>query len=154
MYSSVSVYLEKLKSYCSYQERCHQEVAQKLFKLGADKDQANEVIFALMQENYLKEERYAKALVRGKFRMNHWGRIKIIQQLKLKNISPKLIELALIEIDEKEYMNTIKMLMEKKRALYDSELDFILIDKIMKSVIQKGFETELVIDAANKLFRS
>ena len=66
--------LQKLKHYCGYQERCHSEVVQKLYELGARKKDHDEIIAALIQENYLNEERFAIAYAGGKYRMKQWGR--------------------------------------------------------------------------------
>ena len=72
--------MQKLKHYCAYQERCHSEVRDKLYRLSVWKKDHDEIIAALIEENYLDEERFAMAFAGGKFRMNQWGRIKIKQR--------------------------------------------------------------------------
>ena len=47
--------LQKLRHYCAYQERCHQEVKEKLFNLGIRKSQHDEIVSTLIEENYLNE---------------------------------------------------------------------------------------------------
>ena len=69
--------IQKLKHYCAYQERCHNDVKEKLYKLGVWKKEHDEIIAALIEENYLNEERFAIAYAGGKFRINNWGRTKI-----------------------------------------------------------------------------
>lgn len=63
----------KLRKYCDYQERCHQEVRNKLLELGVYGMDLEEVITQLIQEGHLNEERYAKSFVRGKFRIKRSG---------------------------------------------------------------------------------
>jgi len=63
--------LQKLKHYCAYQERCHSEVRDKLFKLGVYKRFHDEIIASLIEENYLNEERFAIAYAGGKWRTHH-----------------------------------------------------------------------------------
>jgi len=65
--------LEKLRRYCAYQDRCHQEVRQKLLSLKMYGDDLEEIITELINEDFLNEERYAQSFARGKFRMKKWG---------------------------------------------------------------------------------
>jgi len=90
--------LQKLRHYCSYQERCHSEVKTKLYQLGVSKTLWDEMIAELIQGNYLNEERFAMAFARGKFKMNHWGKRKIEFELKAKFISDYCIKKAMKEI--------------------------------------------------------
>ena len=78
--------LKKLQRYCAYQDRCHQEVRSKLLDLGIYGHDLEEVIVALIEDNFLNEERFARSFTRGKLRIKHWGRNKILQELKKKNI--------------------------------------------------------------------
>jgi regulatory protein len=94
--------LQKLKHYCAYQERCHSEVRDKLFSLGVYKKHHDDLIAALIAENYLNEERFAVAYAGGKWRIQHWGRVKIKYELKQKQISDYCIKKALKQIDEED----------------------------------------------------
>ena len=77
IYSTKKIMYEKMKHYCAYQERCQKEVEEKLRELKVDQDMADEIMLSLIHENFVKEERYAKAIARGKFRINQWGKVKI-----------------------------------------------------------------------------
>src|ERR687886_2511625 len=87
--------LQKLKQYCAYQERSHYEVVQKLWDLGVRKAEHDEIVSALIEEDYLNEERFAIQYAGGKFRMLQWGRVKIKQALKQKGVSEYCIKKAL-----------------------------------------------------------
>ena len=93
----------KVESYCAYQERSQQEVRDKLFELGLHLVDVENIICYLIEENFLNEERFAKAYALGKFRIKGWGKIKITQGLKLKNVSPALIKIGLKQIDMDDY---------------------------------------------------
>lgn len=134
----------KLYRYCVYQERCHQEVKQKLSELGLWGDEAEEIVTHLVQEGFLNEERFAKAYASGKFRLKHWGRLKIVRELEQRGLSIHCINAGLNEISESDYRQTILMLLAKKASVADASNLYTLRDKIAKSVIQKGFEPELV----------
>ncbi len=75
--------LIKAESYCAYQERCQQEVRDKLYSWGLHEVQVENVIAELIASNFINEERFAKAYAGGKFRIKKWGRVKIsIAKLK------------------------------------------------------------------------
>lgn len=134
----------KLYRYCAYQERCHQEVEQKLQELGMRGDAVDEIIHHLISEGFLNEERFAKNFASGKFRLKHWGRIKIVRELEQRNISVHCITSGLREISEVEYADALRGLLDKKASLTISPNLFSLRDKVSRFAIQKGFEPELV----------
>ncbi len=107
--------LSKLQRYCAYQDRCHKEVRSKLLDLGVRGYDVEDVMASLIEENFLNEERYARSFVRGKFRMKQWGRRKIQQELKMKNISAYCLKKGFEEIEEEEYWQTLMGVLEKKK---------------------------------------
>ncbi len=144
--------LEKLKHYCSYAERSHYDVEQQLFAYGVYKQDAAFVIATLIEENYLNEERYVKQMAGGKHRIKHWGRNKIIASLKQKGITNTyLIKAALSEIDEEAYLQKLQHLAEKKLATIKNEQYLVRKKKLMLYLLQKGYETNLVITVVEKL---
>src|SRR5690606_11761691 len=100
--------------YCNYQERSHQEVKDKLYELGAYTSEVNALMAELIEADLLNEERFGRAFVRGRFRLKHWGRVKIIQHLKQPRISEYLQKKALKEIDPSEYFGTAARLATRK----------------------------------------
>jgi len=72
---------QTIKQYCAYQERSHFEVKTALCSHGLTIGEADEIIAELISEDYLNEERFARAFARGKFRMKKWGRVKIRYEL-------------------------------------------------------------------------
>lgn len=137
--------LQKLKQYCAYQERCHLEVRDKLQSLRAGRSESEEIIAILISENYLNEERYAIQFAGGKFRMKQWGKNKIKQALKLKQISEYCIRKALENIDSDEYEKTFQKLTQQKLATLKSEKNiFIKKRKLQDFLLQKGYESDLI----------
>ena len=134
----------RIKAWCDRQERCHQEVKQKLASWGVFGEDQDHILSELIENNYLNEERFAKAYVSGKFRIKGWGRKKILQGLKARNISDYCIKSGLIEIDEEEYVEFLNRLSEKKLA-ENSELSlFDNRGKTAQYLIRRGFEKDLV----------
>ncbi|MFH1321626.1 MAG: regulatory protein RecX [Bacteroidota bacterium] len=136
--------LSKAREYCAYSERCQQEMRNKLYEWGLIPDVVESIIAELIIENFINEERYAKMFAGGKFRIKKWGRIKIRQKLQAKNISEYCIRKGFDEIDEADYMKTLKEISEKKARLVNETDEYIKRDKIAKYIINKGFEPEIV----------
>lgn len=142
--------LQKLKHYCAYQERCHSEVKEKLYSLGVWKKEHDEIIAALIEENYLNEERFAIAFAGGKWRIKQWGRVKIKYELKKKQVSDYSIKKALKQIEEEEYVKTLNRLAKQKYTALKNEQYLVREKKTMDYLLAKGFETELVREALKK----
>jgi regulatory protein len=136
--------LQKLKHYCAYQERCHSEVKEKLYNLGVWKNEHDEIIASLIQENYLNEERFAIAYAGGKFRVKQWGRVKIKYELKQKQVSEYCIKKALKQIDEEEYLAVLDKMAKEKYASLKNEQYLVRKKKTMAFLISRGFEAGLV----------
>ena len=133
--------LPKIKQYCTYQERCHAEVKEKLYSFGLYKKDVEQLMSQLIEENYLNEERFAIQYAGGKFRMNQWGRIKIKYALKQKQVSDYCIKKALKEINETDYKKTLQKLAEQKLKTLKAEKNiFSKKKKVQDYLLQKGYE--------------
>lgn len=138
--------LQKLRHYCGYQERSHKEAKDKLYSLGLFKQDVEETIAKLIEEDYLNEERFAISFAGGHFRSKQWGRVKISYELKQKGVSAYCINNALKLIDDEEYLEVIRTLARKKsESMKDDSLNaFARHQKIMNYMMQKGFEPQMV----------
>ncbi len=136
---------KKIKYYCAYQERCHAEVKTKLYSFGLYKNEVEQIISNLIEENYLNEERFAIAFAGGKFRVKQWGKIKIKYELKQKQISDYCIKKALKEITEEDYEKTIQKLATNKLANLKIEKNiFTKKSKLQNYLVGKGYEFDVV----------
>ena len=100
-----NIIIEKIQSYCLYQERCVKEVKNKLYSLKISSKLAENIVEYLINNDYLNEERYTKMFVQGKLRIKKWGRIKLKYELKLKGVDTNIIEDNINKINEEEYIN-------------------------------------------------
>ncbi|TYR36519.1 RecX family transcriptional regulator [Sphingobacterium phlebotomi] len=139
----------KAENYCAYQERAQQEVRNKLYEWGLHQEEVENIIVLLIEDNFLNEERFAKAYTLGKFRMKGWGKIKIKQHLKAKNISEPLIRLALKEINQEEYHKKIDETVKKKIKKPISSISFIEKSKLYTYLQSKGFENDIIYNKIN-----
>ena len=136
--------LAKAQHYCAYQERCHQEVKNKLYELGCNTDTVNEVMVTLIETNFLNEERFAKAFAGGKFRIKKWGRLKSKRELAARKISDYCIKAAMKEIDDKDYWECLVQLINKKLP---AKSDWKEQQKITTWLMSRGFELDLIKEA-------
>ncbi len=141
---NVEALTEKARRYCAYRERCTREVEEKLLRLGADRHATGQVIRALREEDFLDDQRYASIFVRGKFRQNGWGKVKIKAALRAKNIPEDHIRQALEEIDGDAYIQKLRTLMTQKRQTLKPRNEEDLRAKTAAYCIQKGYEPALV----------
>jgi regulatory protein len=137
----------KTARFCAYQERSQKEVRNKLYDLGLYRDEVEEVISSLIIDNYINEERFAKAYAGGKFRMKKWGKKKILMGLRQYDISDYCVKKGLQEIDEEDYKTVLYDLIEKRNISTSDDNVFVKRNKIAKYLIGRGFESELVWNA-------
>jgi regulatory protein len=146
--------LEKARNYCAYSERSQYDVRVKLQEWSIDQVSSESIISTLVEENFLNEERFAKAFAHGKLRINHWGRVKIKMALRQHQVSDRCIKNALNELDEDEYQQIIIKEAKKKIDLLTGS-KAILHKKTVTFLIGKGFESDLcyqiVINQINQL---
>ena len=139
----------KLEAYCAYQERCAQEISQKLWQWHMHVEDHDVLIADLISNNFLNEERFAEAYASGKFRIKKWGKIKIKAHLKAKNISKYSTNKALKAIDLEEYDATIKLLAEKK-WLQVSGNHWEKLGKLKRYLHSKGYESDILSETIQK----
>jgi regulatory protein len=128
---------------CAYQERCQQEMRDKLYEWGLHSEDVENLIANLITDNFLNEERFAIAYAGGKFRIKKWGRVKIKIELKRKKISDYCIRRAMKEIDEDEYIKTLKDILQKRLKDLKGK-EHIKHYKAAQYAMSRGFESDLI----------
>ncbi len=134
----------KIAKYCAYQERCHQEVRDKLYSFGLSPDDVELLIYEMIQHDLLNEERFAVAFVRGKFIYKKWGRVKIKMELKRRKISDYCIKKGMKEIDGDKYEEVLQGLLEKKISSLKTIKGYQKNYKAAQFVMNKGYEGDIV----------
>lgn len=144
---------KKLEHYCAYQERCHQEVQRKLSNMHMIPEAIDVIIVHLLQHNFLNEERFAKAFVRGKFKFKNWGRGRLTFELKKKGVSKFNINQALTEISDEEYVEVFNGLAEKRVESIKEPNVYKKKSKFINYFLYRGWESHLVYDKASELIK-
>ena len=141
----------KLEYYCSYQDRCHKEVEQKLNSFTLITELKEKVIVHLIENNFINEERFAKSFVRGKHNYKFWGKNRIINELKFRNVSSRIIETALKEIPEATYLENFHALAEKNWETIAATKGQKRNKKFVDFLLRKGYETSLIYEKLREL---
>lgn len=131
-------------SRCSQKEYCRSELAQKMRLKGATSSMIERVLQQLERERYVDENRYARAFVSDKFRFESWGKIKIRFTLQHKGISSTDIEEALSTIAEADYMEALKVFLQRKLKTTRGDTAYDVKRKVARAAISRGYEPQLV----------
>jgi len=142
---------KKLEYYCAYQERCHKEVIAKLRTLGMIPSVIDKIISELIKANYLNETRFTQSFVRGKFRIKKWGKNRILQELKVRDISSFNIKLGMKEISDDNYQKTFYELFEKRRREVKQLTKTEQKKKIFSYMSYRGWENSKIYEALRDL---
>jgi len=148
---SLSEATKKLESYCAYQDRCHKEVEIKLREIGMIPEAIGQITTHLIQENYLNEERFSKSFARGKFRIKKWGRNRIVNELKQRQITKYNITIALKEIKQEEYIETLDALAKKRLSQIRETNTQKRKKKLADYLLYRGWESYLVYEKLKEL---
>ncbi len=149
--NSVKEAIHKIEHFCAYQERCHDEVVQKLRTMKMDSNEIDEILAHLIQENYLNESRFACSFARGKHRIKLWGKVRIVNELKLRNITTYNINLALKEISPEEYEANFNDLAERNWNSIKESNGLKKRKKCCDFLLRKGYESNLVYEKVKAL---
>jgi len=143
--------IARIHHYCAYQERCSLEVDRKLMQWNVSAVKIRKIMRYLQEEGFIDDERYARMFVRGKFHINKWGRVKIRYELRNRTIPEHLVNKAIGEIGEDDYLGTIRELVLKKMSEIKNEKHLNIREKIITFVTGKGFEFDLISKVLTEL---
>lgn len=142
---------------CARRECCRKEIAQKLRETPLHHDEIEELLCRLEEERYIDHERYAHAFVHDKLAYERWGRLKIVQALRLKGIDHELIDRALAdELTEEAYRDSLaELLRQKLRTLRfdanDRHASYLAQQKLVRFAASRGYEAEYIFDEIDHL---
>jgi regulatory protein len=140
---------QRIASYCAYQERCLSEVRNKLEDYGITSPQAEKIIAQLADEDFINEQRFAESFVRGRFTVKKWGKLRIRQELKMRDIPNHYIATALDLIGDDEYLDTLNYLAKRKWSLTREPNLLKKKAKVNRFLMFRGFEADLIKEAVD-----
>jgi regulatory protein len=138
--------LKKAMGLCAGREHCYSDIRQKLAAWEVKSDDAERILKQLTDGKFIDEERYATAFAKDKFRYNKWGKVKIASALRMKKIADEKISIGLNSIDESEYLDALRSIIEKQKRTVKAKNQYDLKGKLLRHCLSKGFESQLVYD--------
>ncbi|MBI9067555.1 MAG: RecX family transcriptional regulator [Salinivirgaceae bacterium] len=143
----------KCMQLCSSREYCAFDISEKLNKWEVAKNHSEEIITYLIDNKFINNERYARAYVNDKIKFNHWGKNKLKYYLKHKGIDGEIITNSFNDFSKEEYIDIATTEIQKKLQKTKAKDAFELKSKVAKSIINKGFESDLVFKILNVMLQ-
>lgn len=136
---------------CVRAEHAPAEITRKLRQWGATAEIAQKVVENLTDSGFLDEKRYAEAFVHDKVCFDYWGRKKISYTLHCNGIPENLIEDALAQIDEEQYLENLTALLKNKLRSQTETNPYKLKVALFRYVASRGFESNLAMPVISQL---
>lgn len=136
--------LKRAAAYCAKGEHCTYDVAEKLRGWRINDSECEEILARLNKEGFINDARYCRSFVNDKFRFAKWGRIKIAYALRAKRMPQPIIQEAMDEIDEDDYLQILNQVVQAKSKSIRANSEREFNHKLMRFVASRGFETELL----------
>ena len=106
----------------------------------------------LRENNYLNEARFVEIFVRSKFNQKSWGRTKINYELRKRGISASLLASAWDGIDDADYIEKARAILQKKRDEIKTGTSPQRYQKCYNFGLSKGYESSLIRELLKPLF--
>ena len=143
----------KMAQLCSRSEQCSADIRKKMVAYEIMDELVDEIISKLKEEKFLDDERYVKAYVSDKFRLNKWGRIKMRYYLKAKGLNADLIEIGINEIKDEQYKKALISTLKEKARKIKSDDKFDKMGQIIRFAQSRGFEPEIIHRYLNEVIQ-
>ena len=142
--------LDRARRYCSLSEQCEDAVRQKLVTWGATPAESDQVTSILYKEGYIDDVRYARAYCESKILHQHWGRQKVLYQLRLKHLPRQAVDAGMAAVSDDDYRAALTTVAKKKYLeltqssglAAPQEPDHVTIQKLMAFLASRGFTSD------------
>jgi len=129
----------RLTAKCAVSEYCRADIRKMMSRWELPEGVADKIIKRLQDERYIDEQRYAHAFVRDKFRYNHWGWIRIEQELRRRNIPQEYIDEAKEEISDDDNLEALRKIINSKRPTVKGKNEYEVNAKLFRFALSRGF---------------
>lgn len=137
--------LNKLTTICARGEHCQQEMLDKMRRWEIEEDVQARVMEYLLKEKFIDEERYTRMFVEEKIKFNKWGRKKLEQALYMKRIPRSIYAPILDEVDEDNYEEILRPLLEAKRKSVTGKSEYEIRGKLIRFALSRGFDMDTIL---------
>jgi len=138
--------LESALRLLARREHSARELTDKLIQKGHASDDVRKVVADCQHQGLQSDKRYCESIMRSRSRLGY-GPIKIIQELRAKDVDETLIEIVFAEED----IDWISLAQEvwKKKCQGREIKDFVQLQKLKRFLQYRGFSSEQIQQAAS-----
>ena len=146
--------LAKAERYCANEEQCKTSVRKKLCDWGASVELSGKIVDKLVDKGFIDERRFAKGYCSSKLRTQKWGRLKVVYQLRSKQIPPRFITEGLADVSDEEYREIMHSVAQAKWDTYDVNEDLTKRrSKLSTFLASRGYESPEIQALVNEFGR-
>ncbi len=136
--------LSRLSALCARGEHSCGELADKMRRWGLPREAQERVIAWLVDKRFVDDERYARAFIADKITYNAWGRHKIEQGLRAKQVSSSVYGPLLDDVSDDEYLRVLRPLLRAKWPAIKGGTPYECSMKLIRFAMGRGFSVDLV----------
>ena len=135
-------WMEKMRRWCSQQERSTHGARRKLQRALVDAETATAVVRALVEEGFLSDERFLDSYVRTHMEYKRWGPRKIAQGLREVGFAGYEAEKALNQVDGHRFREILAALVERRKPELAEKRE-----RVIRYLLGRGFLVNEVLRA-------
>lgn len=136
--------LIRLQNLCARSERCRHELSEKLRSWGISYADSDKILSELERHRFFDDKRFAFAFTRDKIVYSKWGKRKVAIALRAKRIDSSVIDDALNDVDEEDYLQAFQSAMKSKARGIKEGNTYEGRTKLFRFGVARGFEIPLV----------
>lgn len=135
---------DKLSAQCAARELCSADIFKHATMHGLTRIQIEPLLQKLKDEKFVDDTRFARMFVKEKFNLYAWGRMKILAALHAKAIDQQICLVALQEIDQQQYLQTLQNIIQNKARIIKTQDQQTKQVQLIRYAASKGYEKELI----------
>ena len=137
------------RKWCSTQERCTQDLRERLRRRGVAPEEMEQLVALLVEEDYLNEDRFAESFVRARAEHKAWGPAKIRAGLRAKGVDSAAIERAMSVQREAVFDEGLERLVARRASELPEGRD-----RVVRWLLGRGFGLSEIFAALARWERS
>lgn len=141
---SAEAAFSKLAALCARGEHCSGEMDEKMLRWNMEDADRQSVLERLKKEKYVDDERYARAFIHDKINYDKWGRRKIEQALRMKQVAEADYLPALDAVSEDEWLEALRPLIKQKMETTKGRNDYERATKTIKYAMGRGYTLDII----------
>ena len=148
-------YLENCYRYLAIRNRSEKEIRDYLIKKKAELEIIDSIIELLKKQKFLNDEEFARGWVRQRAQFRPKGKTALKYELKLKGITPDIIEKVLAEEQEDvpDQLSQAKRLIEKRVQKLKGAPRQEIYNKVGAFLARRGFDWDTIKKAIDSYLR-